>query len=127
MRGSETPAGSVKALRARWGGYVGRRWYVCAFSTQNIRLPTVVLQEKTTVDAIVSGEQVHVLESVIVRNMKTRKEMTHLELVTAVMGQCVFFRPDPRKIKQRIEDLIKREYMRRNDDLSGYVYMPGEM
>jgi hypothetical protein len=37
------------------------------------------------------------------------------ELVQAILSQCVFFRPDVRKVKQRVEDLMKRGYIRRED------------
>jgi cullin 3 len=35
-----------------------------------------------------------------------------------------YFQPDPRAIKQRIEDLIQREYMRRDEEQSNtYHYL----
>jgi hypothetical protein len=51
------------------------------------------------------------------------------DLVASVMQQCMFFRPDGRKVKQRIEDLIKRGFLRREDPTvhtSPYVYLPGD-
>jgi hypothetical protein len=44
---------------------------------QKISLPAVVLEEKTSVANIVTAEQQHVLDAIAVRNMKTRKTMTH--------------------------------------------------
>ena len=37
----------------------------------------MVLEEKTSVAAIVTAEQQHVLDAIAVRNMKTRKSMSH--------------------------------------------------
>jgi hypothetical protein len=47
-------------------------------------------------------------------------------LVEEIMKQIRFFRPEPRLIKQRIEDLIGRRYLRREDPMnpnSPYVYV----
>ncbi len=97
-------------------------------AVQRVALPGVILQEKVTVQEKVTAEQVHVLESIIVRVMKTRKVMVPQELHRAVMEQCVFFRPDLRQVRQRIEDLMKRGYITREDPTvhtSNFVYVPG--
>jgi hypothetical protein len=109
-------------------------WWWChlvccaVFAVQRVALPGVILQEKITVQEKVTAEQVHVLESIIVRVMKTRKVMVPQELHRAVMEQCVFFRPDLRQVRQRIEDLMKRGYIDREDPTvhtSNFVYVPG--
>lgn len=46
--------------------------------SKKISLPVVLLEEKTSVANIVTAEQQHVLDAVVVRNMKTRKTMTHM-------------------------------------------------
>ncbi len=184
---------------------------LAAGALQKITLTAVVLEEKTSVRDIITAEQQHVLDAIAVRNMKTRKTMTHQvhdlvaprchfhtphmgwlgspslyalqshrtslrsftvpcssamvctcgpvvfsllvsltwcpsllrlccffllgltlhfalqELVQAVLSQCLFFRPDVRKVKQRIEDLMKRGFIRREDPTmhtSPYVYVP---
>ena len=98
-------------------------------ASRKISLPLVALQDKTSVATIVSAEQMHVLDAITVRNMKTRKVMSHVDLVQAIMTQCLFFRPDVRKIKQRIEDLMKRGFIKREDPdvhTSPYVYVPSD-
>ncbi len=39
-------------------------------------------------------------------------------LVEEIIKQIRFFRPEPRLIKQRIEDLIGRRYLRREDPMN---------
>jgi hypothetical protein len=42
-----------------------------------------------------------------------------------VMKQITIFMPQPQMIKQRIESLIEREYLKRDDaDRSKYIYLP---
>ena len=51
--------------------------------------------------------------------MKARKTLFHNELITEVTKQLqVRFRPDPMLIKQRIESLIEREFLKRDDNNS---------
>ena len=50
-------------------------------------------------------------------------------LVLEVMSLCKFFRPDSRMVKQRVDDLMRRKYIRREDPTSHtspYVYIAGE-
>lgn len=66
----------------------------------------------------------HAIDAAIVRTMKTRKTMHHAELVTQVAQQLTFFKPLPKDIKKRIEDLITREYLERDaTDGSQYKYL----
>ena len=56
--------------------------------------------------------------------MKTRKTMQHQELVAQVISQSLFFKPAPKDIKKRIEDLISREYLERDaTDTTRYTYL----
>ena len=66
----------------------------------------------------------HAIDAAIVRTMKTRKTMHHSELVTQVAQQLNFFKPLPKDIKKRIEELIQREYLERDaTDSSLYKYL----
>jgi hypothetical protein len=57
--------------------------------------------------------------------MKARKTEKKLELETNVMKQIIMFVPDPAMIKQRIESLIEREYLKRDDtDRTKFIYLP---
>lgn len=47
--------------------------------------------------------------------MKTRKSLDHQKLVLEATTQLMrHFKPDPKQIKKRIEDLIAREYLERD-------------
>ncbi|KAJ3574461.1 hypothetical protein NPX13_g4354 [Xylaria arbuscula] len=58
----------------------------------------------------------HVADSVIVRIMKQRKELTHTQLVNEVIQVLSSrFKPDMSLIKGQIESLIFREYLERDE------------
>jgi len=47
--------------------------------------------------------------------MKTRKSLEHQKLILEASTQLMrHFKPDPKQIKKRIEDLIAREYLERD-------------
>merc|ERR1719394_2435256 len=64
----------------------------------------------------VDEDRKHEIEACIVRIMKSRKQLNHVQLVTEVVEQLnKRFQPSPVIIKKRIEGLIEREYMKRAD------------
>uniref|UniRef100_A0A8R1I7W6 CULLIN_2 domain-containing protein n=1 Tax=Caenorhabditis japonica TaxID=281687 RepID=A0A8R1I7W6_CAEJA len=65
------------------------------------------------------------VEAAIVRIMKARKRLDHNNLITEVTQQLRHrFLPSPTIIKQRIETLIEREYLARDDqDHRAYHYI----
>ncbi|KAH6619462.1 Cullin [Chaetomium sp. MPI-SDFR-AT-0129] len=68
----------------------------------------------------------HVVDAAIVRIMKQRKELSHTQLTTEVIGQLAGrFKPEVSMIKKRIEDLLTREYLERveGSDISAYRYL----
>ncbi len=56
------------------------------------------------------------VEATIVRIMKARKTLDHNNLITEVLSQLILFRPDVKLIKQKIESLIEREYLERDEN-----------
>ena len=67
----------------------------------------------------------HIIEAKIVQIMKSRKVENHNDLMDAVLRMITMFKPEPKLIKQRIENLIEREYLERHKDKKGtYVYKP---
>ncbi|AEO53813.1 hypothetical protein MYCTH_2295637 [Thermothelomyces thermophilus ATCC 42464] len=67
----------------------------------------------------------HVVDAAIVRIMKQRKELSHTQLTTEVIGQLAGrFKPEISMIKKRIEDLLVREYLERiESDTPAYRYL----
>lgn len=64
------------------------------------------------------------IEAAIVRIMKARKTLAHQQLVTEVLAQLAFFKPDPKLVKRRISALIDREYLERDQEQSNiYHYL----
>ncbi|CAF0738060.1 unnamed protein product [Rotaria sordida] len=62
----------------------------------------------------VEDDRKHEIDAAIVRTMKTRKTMSHTQLVAEVSHQLkARFMPSPGFIKKRIESLIERDYLSR--------------
>lgn len=64
------------------------------------------------------------LDAAIVRVMKSRKTATYNELVSETVRLVARFKPSPQFIKKRIETLLEREYLQRDDnDRTVYHYL----
>ncbi|OMJ79173.1 hypothetical protein SteCoe_20874 [Stentor coeruleus] len=73
----------------------------------------------------VENERKYILDSVIVRISKGRKQIKHQELITEVIRQVTHFKPQPPMIKGQIESLIQREFLARDEkDKTLYIYLP---
>ena len=56
--------------------------------------------------------------------LEARKTLPHQQLVGEVFSQLIFFKPEGKDIKKRIEALIEREYLdREKDQPNVYVYL----
>ena len=76
-------------------------------------------------DKEIKMERQNIIDAVIVRIMKARKTEKHNQLIEDVIKQISIFMPQPQMIKQRIESLIEREYLKRDDgDRAKYIYLP---
>ena len=72
-----------------------------------------------------SEERKNIMDAVIVRIMKARKTEKQNQLIEDVMKQVNMFLPQPQWIKMRIESLIERDYMKRDDaDRTKFIYLP---
>lgn len=87
--------------------------------SRRIKVPNIM--EKFTDDEIgkmrndTLEDRKHAIEAAIVRIMKTRKQLSHNDLVMEVSKQLMqYFMPEPKIIKRRIEDLINRDYLERD-------------
>lgn len=102
-----------------------------SFQDKMMRLKVPNVNTKLSSDEIkstnanVTQERIYLLDAAIVRTMKARQVLSHNRLVTEVVESLRrFFAPQMPLIKNRIEDLIKREFLSRDEkDRSVYRYM----
>lgn len=100
------------------------------FKSQKMKLKILPVVKKEDDDehkqtkTMIDEERKWVMDSVIVKIMKTRKQLFHRELIMEVTQQLQGrFMPSPDIIKKRIESLIEREYLERDpEDRSLYIY-----
>ena len=65
------------------------------------------------------------LDCIIVRIMKGRKTELYNDIIAEVFHQSNMFKPDPIMIKQRIESLVEREFLKRDEQNRNiYHYLP---
>lgn len=73
----------------------------------------------------VRQERQSVCDAYIVKVMKTHKQVLHTDLIQKVIAQISMFQAQPLMIKQRIESLIERAYMKRDEkNKAMYIYVP---
>jgi len=90
---------------------------------RRIKIPPPAAEETHNKERVEEDRSI-AIEAAIVRIMKMRKQMLHPQLVTEVLMQLSFFKPNPKLIKQRIEHLIEREYLERDpQQASMYRYL----
>jgi cullin-4 len=81
------------------------------------------VKEKTEVHESVARDRIHVIDAAIVRIMKTRTKLRHNELITQIYNQLKF-PAETSSLKKRIESLIDREYIERDEqDTTMYNYL----
>lgn len=75
-------------------------------------------------DKSVMEDRKYTIDSFIVRVSKTKKIITHTELIAEVMAKCTTFKATPGMIKAQIESLIQREFLKRDDaSTDTYIYI----
>lgn len=93
----------------------------------NIPMPTAKIseEEKEAAHETVVEDRRHAIEAAIVRVMKQHKSLDHQRLLMEVSKLCnPVFKPEGRAIKNRIEELINREYLAREEgSKSSYKYL----
>jgi len=88
-----------------------------------IVFPTPVLEEVYKKEVVAEDRSIAV-EAAIVRIMKSRRKLGHNELIQEVLTALSNFQPNPAQIKQKIEQLIERDYLERDpDDRTLYRYL----
>lgn len=90
---------------------------------RKIRIPMASLDDTHNPQRVEEDRSI-AIEAAIVRTMKARKTLQHQTLITEVIQQLHFFKPNPKIIKRRIEHLIEREYLERDTaDTNLYRYL----
>jgi cullin 3 len=92
-----------------------------------IKILTIASKEETKAEAAKEREETvkdvensrkHQIEATIVRIMKSRKTMIHNALISSLIEQLNSrFTPDMKMVKERIEELIEREFIKRDEDV----------
>lgn len=87
---------------------------------RKIRIPMASLDSSCNTKRVEEDRSL-AIEAAIVRIMKARKALQHQQLLSEVLAQLAFFKPNPRVVKKRIEALIDRGYLERSTD-NPHVY-----
>jgi len=93
--------------------------------SRKLRIATVFakLSPKAATQVVqqVEEDRRHAIEACIVRLMKSRRMMEHSQLISeAIAHLSPHFKPDPKVIKRRIDDLITREYLERDAERTNF-------
>ncbi|KAK4418166.1 Cullin-1 [Sesamum alatum] len=84
---------------------------------RRIRIPLPPVDDRKKVVEDVDKDRRYAIDAAIVRIMKSRKVLGHQQLVLECVEQLSrMFKPDFKAIKKRIEDLITRDYLERDED-----------
>ncbi|CAF1923551.1 unnamed protein product [Brassica oleracea] len=90
-----------------------------------VSIPPPPIDERKKVVEDVDQDRRYAIDACIVRIMKSRKVLPHQQLVSQCVEQLSrMFKPDIKMIKKRIEDLITRDYLKRdakNHHIFNYV------
>jgi len=90
-----------------------------------IQMSTLDADFKKKLDVEIQQQRGFSIDATIVRILKARKRLAHQELVGEVIHQIRHFAPDSKQIRQRVEGLIEREYLKRDENNPKYyVYLP---
>merc|ERR1719221_1643434 len=90
---------------------------------RKIKIPPPTTEETHNKERVEEDRSI-AIEAAIVRIMKMRRQQAHNDLISEVLQQLAFFKPNPKLIKQRIEHLIEREYLERDpNQASMYRYL----
>ncbi len=91
--------------------------------SRKVTIPMASLDESHNPKRVEEDRSI-AIEAAIVRIMKSRKKMQHTQLVSEVLAQLQTFKPNPKTVKKRIEHLIEREYLERDEQESNvYNYL----
>lgn len=81
------------------------------------------MKENIATEKEIDDSRVYATDAAIVRIMKGTKKMTHEELlVETIRALERSFQLQPKTFKRRVDDLIEREFIKRDDDDSALYH-----
>lgn len=84
---------------------------------RKIRVPLPPVDERKKVIEDVEKDRRHTIDAALVRIMKSRKVLPYQQLIAECVEQMSkMFKPEVKDIKRRIEDLITRDYLERDQE-----------
>ena len=86
-----------------------------------LKIPYVISNDKKQITESVNVNRKYEIEAVIVRIMKSRKELTYQNLMIEIGSAIQLKGLDIRTIKSRIDDLISREFIERDRENSSLL------
>ncbi|CAD8206715.1 unnamed protein product [Paramecium octaurelia] len=90
---------------------------------RQLRKAGELTQEEREQEEQLIKQREFVVDSQLVRTMKSKKSVTHSDLIAQCAQIITIFKPDTKFIKKRIENLIDREYIKRDErDCNLYHY-----
>lgn len=96
------------------------------FASKLIRLtfPMPILQEVFKKEKVES-DRGYLVEAQIIKFMKARKALDMTTLTQEVLASITMFHPQPKLIKVKVESLIERQFLKRDDnDKTLIIYLP---
>lgn len=76
---------------------------------------TLYQKEAQSLTKQINREREHQIDSCIIRIMKSRRKLDLSSIEAETMKLIALFDPEPKMIKRRIESLIEREYLGRDE------------
>lgn len=90
----------------------------------SIRDKSVHLKEENGKDELLNEMRINTVDAIIVRTMKAKTVVLHNDLIAIISTNTTMFTPSISFIKQRIESLIERDFIKRDENnVTTYKYI----
>jgi hypothetical protein len=82
-------------------------------------------EETSELERDILKEREFIIDSVAIRVMKSRRVLDYNNIIIETKKLITMFTPDPTMMKKRIESLVEREYLKRDEnDHTKFIYVP---
>jgi cullin 1 len=117
--------GNPRTINSSGDQFCTERAFTSKLRRFSIQMSALDGETKKRIDYEVQQQRCFNVDATLVRIMKTRRRLSHQELIGEVIHQIHTFRPDSKLVRQRIEGLIEREYLQRDTAVPQvYLYLP---